>query len=442
MVYVLLMIVLGLQIKGMLSGSSVADDSAGSPAAPSAESDRELALKLENSNLPEPAIEAWERYLDRASLSAVEAGKIRYRMAKLEQQAGRYSAAIGQFYRAEQMLGEEAGDLSRQITMHVRDCMQRLGQYSDLTRAMADRVDMSAGGASTGDGQVVAEIGGEKITVAGADRLITEYIEQLASMQPGLSPEQVDAFKRSVHAQLADPQPKFAQLQQIITSRVLANEARRSGLDESPEFRSQLTSLADRLLASRLIVEEVGERATVTPEDVRRFYDADPDRYSRPADATIAHILCDTEDQALDVIALSQSGASFDDLAKKYSKDDATKDSGGVLAQPVRSDSDHIPSVGVNAALKAIILSSSPDTVLDKPYKSDNGWHVIKVVARTEGESTTFEEVRDLVERDAREARRAEVTAQYLRELQEQAGVKFYPAALTASGDGGQAGDE
>ena len=89
-----------------------------------------------------------------------------------------------------------------------------------------------------------------------------------------------------------------------------------------------------------------------------------------------------------------------------------------------------LPGVGEEESLHAAVMSGQKDKVLGEPYQSDAGWHVVKVVDRTEGKARPFSEVRDAVERDTRAARRSEVTQQYIQELFDAAGVKFYPNAF------------
>ena len=442
LVYVLLVVVAGLQVWSMLGGRPAPIESALGSASGDADAERALALKLEDRNLPQAAIDAWERYIAAAGLDETAEGKIRYRVAKLHQQAKRYQEAVGEYYRAEQLLGDEAGDLSQKMATRVRECLMKLGQYSDLSREMAARAGVSDDDTPLQGRQVVAQIGDEKITVADFDRMLTEQIEQLMAMQVGISDEEADAARRRAHAGFADPQAKAQQLQQFIATRVLAQEARRQGLHESPAFRRQLTDSADRLLAARLMLDEIGRRAMVTPEDAERYYQANKHLYAEPARVSIAHILCDSEQAAREVISKTSDGAYFGELANEYSLDADTKGNGGVIATRVAQEGDYVPGFGRSAELHAAVMAAATNTVLAIPYKSDRGWHVVKVVDRLERKQLSLDEVREEVEQDVRTDRREEVSRQYLRELFEAEGVKFYPAAFAAGGGEESGADE
>ncbi len=388
-----------------------------------------LAQKLEDRNLPIAAIGVWNEYLTTANLPAPDQAKIHYRIGKLHQQADQHQPAIASFYRAESLLADSDDDLARNIARHVRESFQKLGQYADLSREIAQRTDL-AQNTTVDDRQVVAQIADDKITIAEFDRMLTGQIDQLIAMQPGLSATDAATLRKRMHEQFNDPDAKAAELQQLIAHRVLATEARTKDLHQSPAYREQLADFSDRLLATRMMLDEVSRRATVTPQDIQRFYEANKSRYTGNPDVTIAHIVTQTEDEALDVIALAQSGADFADLAQRRSIDETTKDNAGLLDGNVTENSAVVPGLGPNPEAQQRILNTAVDTVVKQPVKSDKGWHVYKIIKRSDPVPPPLEDIQDQVALDTRQARQTEVTQQYLRELFETHNVRFYPNAF------------
>lgn len=396
-----------------------------------AEDHKALAIRLEDKNLLGAAAEAWEGYLREADLSEPEAAKVLLQIGKLKQESGDYQGAIHDYYLAEGLLHDQDEELTRTIALRVRECFRKLGQYDELSREMAERAAGPGGDTSLAGQQVVAAIGDEKITVAEFDRMVRAQIELAVKSQLSLSPEEADAFRQRAHDRLADPQAKARQLRELVIARVLAKEARAQGVGDSPEFRERMIALSDSMLASTLMFNEVSKRATVTPRDVERFFDANKDRYAEPATTTIARILCDTEEQAQEVIARAQEGEPFEDLAKELSTDEATRDSGGVMPQPVREDGDAVPGVGRDAELHGQIWASSPGTVLERPYAAGDAWAVVKIVDHAERVEKSLDEVREQAEYDTRLARQQEVTQQYIDELFKRDKVTLYPEAFS-----------
>ena len=437
---VLLVIVVALQIYGLVRSGSTARQATAEPAGRTAAVDlKAVAMKLEDRNLPAAAADAWRQYLAATALEPLDQARIRYRLGKLQFQGEQYQQAVADLYLAEQLVGDRDDDLARRIAMQVRECLQKMGRYAELTREMAARAtpDADADSPPTAH-QVVAEIGDEKITVADFDRMLRSRLDNSVNAQVGLSPAQADEFRKQMTRELSDPQAKARFLHQMVAGRVLASEAKRAGLDRSPDYRQSLMAFADELLASKLMAEEIAKRATVTPQDAQRFYETEKDRYAEPAKVTLAHVLCASHEMAQEVLEKARAGEDFAALVEQYSADDRTKPSGGRITQPVTRDADVIPGIGRHPDLQGAIWAVDADSVLNEVYQSDAGWHVVKVLDRTERVERSYEEVEDLAERDAREARRREVTQQYLQELFERHDVKLYPDAfLMTSREGG-----
>lgn len=432
-----LVVVVGLQIWSMSRGDrapAVIVQSSIAPGDPEAE--QRLAMKLEDRNLPEASLTAWQRYLSLAPLDSAAEGKVRFRMGKLNQQAERYEHAVAEYYRAEVLLGDQAGELSQKIAVRVRECMRKMGKFSDLSREMAERAGIETDATEQGlsGRQVVAEIGDEKITVADFDRMLTEQIEQMVAMNAGMGGAQAEEIRRQAHARFADPQARMRQLQEFVASRILAEEARKLGLDDSPAYRRQMADLADRLLASQLMMEEVSRRASVTPQDAERYYKANIGAYTEPTQVRIAHVQCGSKEAADEVLAKAKAGEAFGELAKSYSQDESSKDNGGVLEQRVAQAGDYVPVIGRTEELHATVMGAAVGTVLPRVYRSDKGWHVVRIVDRDEGHALPYDEVREEVLQDVTGERSREVSEQYVKQLMESYGVKFYPQAFAAGG--------
>ncbi len=427
---VLFAVVIALLLRRPAAPAKVAPATAGW----SADRQKALAMRLEDRNLHAAAAEAWSRYLAMVDLAPQEAAAIHYRTGKLHQLAERYEDAIASFYQAEALLGEGGGDLSHEINVRVRDCFTKLGQYEDLDRDLAERTAPDADRPTRLTGQqVVAEIGPEKITVADFDRMLQQEIDLAIKGMPGLSDEQTQEIRRRFARQYASPQTRARKLQELVSVKVLARKARADGLDKTPAFRKRLAEMSGMLLANKLLTDEVGRRASVTLDDCKRFYEANKSRYVDPARARIAHIVCKTKAQAAGLIEQVKGGAEFEALAKKHSLDAATKDKGGALGQPVIQSVARVPGVGEDAALRDAIFEAKAGSVLDTPAKGEGGFHVIKVLERTDPRQRGLDEVADLVRADTQQARTREVTEQYIKGLFDEAKVKLYPEAFAAA---------
>lgn len=424
-------VLIALQLRSERSPSAPTSPAAGGW---SAEDQKALAMRLEDRNLHVAAAEAWNRYLGLAGLGAAEAAPIHYRIGKLYQSAEQYQPAIAAYYQAEAMLGQNKGELGHEVNVRVRDCFNRLGQYDDLGRDLTERTAVAGDRHKELTGQqVVAEIGPEKITLADFDRLIQQEVDLAIKAMPGLSPDQIEQIRRQYLQQYATSQARTRKLQELVAVKVLARKARAEGLDKGPDFRKRLMEMSDMLLANRLLGDEIGRRATSTVDDYKRYYEANKALYVQPGEARIAQILCPTEEQAAKLIKELGQGAKFEDLAQKHSQDEATRTKGGAIETPVSQASRRMPGIGELPDLHEAIFKAKAGSVLDKAFKGKTGYHIVKVLERTESRQLSLDEAADRVREDTQRARTQEVTEQYIQSMFTESKVKLYPEAFAGT---------
>src|SRR5579863_342626 len=158
-----------------------------------------------------------------------------------------------------------------------------------------------------------------------------------------------------------------------------------------PEKRSTRYALLD--------VSKLRERTQVSDDALRAYYNAHIDQYKVENRVHAEHILFKTigktdaeiaeiRQKAADVLKKARSGANFEDLAKKYSEDDATKPKGGDLGWIVEGQT--VPEFQQTAF-------SLPKGSISDLVKTQYGFHIIKVLDRETAHTKTFEEVRDTI---------------------------------------------
>ena len=161
-----------------------------------------------------------------------------------------------------------------------------------------------------------------------------------------------------------------------------------------------------------LTPEALSAKITVTPEEVKKQYDASAAQYTAPEERSAAHILIpvapDAKDDAKaaarkladEVYAKAKANpAKFADLAREYSKDPGSAQQGGDLG-----------SFGRGSMVKpfedAVFAANTGDLLA--PVQSEFGWHVIKVPGARAGHTRPFEEVRAQIETDLKKQKAAQ----------------------------------
>lgn len=194
-----------------------------------------------------------------------------------------------------------------------------------------------------------------------------------------------------------------------VTSKLITEEAQKTGLENSGAFKEQLADMKEQLLQKLFILEKIKELAPETA--VRERYDAFVKEQSQKEEIKARHILVSTEKEANEITEELKKGGNFEEIAKKRSAD-SSKDKGGDLGyfsrgQMVKSFED------AAFALKVGEVSA--------PIKSDFGWHIIKVEDRRKMAVPSYEEMKEKLQTDIGQ----KAVQDYISTLQNNAHIEY-----------------
>jgi peptidyl-prolyl cis-trans isomerase C len=395
----------------------------------SAEQIKELAAKLSQRNLYNQAAGTWKDYIAGSDLTNTERARALFQVGMSLEKAGLYADAIEFYYRSEAV--EKLDDLASQINQHIKECFEKLGKFSALRYELMDRTSINK--AQQAGGKVVAEIGAEKITQADLDAQIENALDnQLSSIAAFMSTEQLNEQKKKMLEQYQNPQAKQQFLQSWLAQEILYREALEKKLTEKPEVKKLLNELAQGLLSQQLLNEQLASKINITQTDLETYYEANKEKFLEPARAKISHILVNEEQQAKDIVERIKNGEDFGELAKELSKDETTKENGGVIDLDVIEGSD-VPVIGdVNDLNEKIFTAESP-VLLDEPVKTEKGWEVIKVDSKESQRQKTFDEVQQQVMMMLSNQKRQDVQQEFIRQMMDKYNVIIHTSVLAPS---------
>lgn len=191
---------------------------------------------------------------------------------------------------------------------------------------------------------IAAVVNGEKITIA----------------------EMKDAYEQNpqIKAQASFEDFYSQALDIMVNSKLALQAATKANIQATPEYQKQLADLQDEVARQVYIEKQV--EAKVTDEKIKEVYNEYLAKFKAEKEVKAKHILVEEEKLAKDIIAqLDGKKASFDDLAKKYSKDQA--DLGYFTAEVM------VPEFSQAA------MAMEPGTYSKEPVKTQFGYHVILV---------------------------------------------------------------
>ena len=181
-----------------------------------------------------------------------------------------------------------------------------------------------------------------------------------------------------------NPEGRKLMLDQLVGNKLLLLDARRNLLEADPEFKAQLNRLRESLLIN-FAGSKVIDAVKVSDEEIKEYYDANPEQFTQGKSVNASHILVDTEEKALELIKQIEDGADFAELAREHSSC-PSKEQGGSLGDFTQGQM--VPE------FDKAVFAMEVGEVTKTPVQTQFGYHLIKLNAKTEERVAEFDTVK------------------------------------------------
>lgn len=235
------------------------------------------------------------------------------------------------------------------------------GCTTENTASSAGKVDMN-------DPHLVAVVGGEKIMDTDIEALLNEIPEQ-------------------ARQRYASVEGKREFVQSLAEIKMLSLEAKKQGIDQSPDVKRKIDFMGDQMLA-RELAENTVDKIAISDEEISGYYNDNKEQFSTGPRVKLRHILVDSESEAKAVLARLKKGEDFSALAREESKCPSSQQ-GGDLGWATRGMM--VPEFE-NAAF-ALKKGQMSDAV-----KSSFGYHVIMCDDVEAAKQLSLEDARNAIE--------------------------------------------
>jgi len=170
----------------------------------------------------------------------------------------------------------------------------------------------------------------------------------------------------------------------------------------------------------QLIINKFKDKLTshvkVSEDEIKKYYEENKEMFELPSpEIRASHILVDTEEEAREILAKIRGGADFAELAKQYSKDTATKDSGGDLGYFAKGK--------MSQEFDEVAFALNPGEVSDV-VKTEDGYHIIKVTGKRT--SLSLEDAREYIKYKLESDKKEEEISKYLEKWEKQSKIEKY----------------
>ncbi len=228
----------------------------------------------------------------------------------------------------------------------------------------------------------------------------------------------------ALREQFISPNGQREFVQAVLAKRLLAAEARRRGLNETPEVKEQVVELEERLAIQALLAEAERAKGPPTEAALKAYFEAHQREFRSPTKVRVSRVLLRGKgsDKALRARAeaIRARALKKEPLSKLVALGEGPETTqGGDLGWITEATDDETTAA---LSLRVGDVSRVVDT--------SSGLSVLVCTEREEARDATFEETRQLVVGRYAPVQQRKVFDELVSRLKEQAHVTFNTAAL------------
>jgi hypothetical protein len=246
--------------------------------------------------------------------------------------------------------------------------------------------------------------------------------------------DRMDEFER---LRYQSPERRKMLLDQMIDTELLAQEAKRRGLDKRPDTQERLRQiLRDALLEKARA--DLPPPAEIPEPEVRAYYEAHKTEFDDPERRRIADIVVGSRAQGETVLAKAKTAkpAEWGKLVEQYSLDKSPSAAGmpselagdvGIVTAPgTANDTTHVP----DALRAAVFKIGELGGVYPEVVEADGKFHIVRLAGKTDARRRTYQEAERSIRVALVQDKIRQREDKLEQELRKRFPVKVNPAAL------------
>lgn len=290
-------------------------------------------------------------------------------------------------------------------------------------------------GILAGCGDSVAKVNGENITQGQLDKIVNLYVSQ-AQQTYGSDPRQDTEFMKEI---------RTAAINSLVEQTLLIQEAKKRGMEATDqEVSDQIAAFKEasgdegyqsflkasgmteedfnaemynQILVSELY-EKTMEPVSVTAEEIKQYYEDNPQNFGNLREIRVSHILVATKEEAQNLIKRVKAGDDFGELAREFSTEPSAKVTSGDLGF-VSEETSFVPE------FKTAALKLKPGEITDEPVATEFGFHVIKAFEERAAKVEPFDKVAEQAEAMTLNNKREIVWTELVEKLRSEGNIKI-----------------
>jgi peptidyl-prolyl cis-trans isomerase C len=290
----------------------------------------------------------------------------------------------------------------------------------------------------------VAVVNGVKISKADYDREVGRYEQQMAMMGQSPNPEQSAEIKDKVLNGLIDRELLYQQSQKegvkvsksevdermnTLQQRFPKQEDLNKALEAMGLTEAGLRSQFEKEMAIKALLEKkFASKVNVNEQEMKKFYDENPDFFKSPERIRASHILVKVEPTASDADK-AKARKKIEEIQKKVKKGDdfasLAKEQSECPSSAKGGDLDFFQRGQMVGPFQDAAFAMKVGDVSDI-VETQFGYHLIKVTDKKEAGKVSFEEAKEKIKDYLEQQKMAQEVTQYVSELRQKAKIEKF----------------
>ena len=213
---------------------------------------------------------------------------------------------------------------------------------------------------------------------------------------------------------------KSMALDQMISEKLLIQEAKNMGLEEDSDVLEQIKKITEQILVQVLIEREILDKIKINDEEILEYYEQNKDSFTEKEQVYLYNILLETEEEAQNVLEQLKAGGDFSEIAKE-------KSTGPSAAQG--GDLGYLAKGTIILEIEEVIFALELEE-LSEVIKTDFGFHILKITEKKPETVKTLEEVKEDIIQILLPNKQNEAFENLLEELKGKAEIEINEEAL------------
>ncbi|RMF93627.1 MAG: hypothetical protein D6734_09710 [Candidatus Schekmanbacteria bacterium] len=203
-------------------------------------------------------------------------------------------------------------------------------------------------------------------------------------------------------------------LQKVIDKQLLVQEGLRIGLDEDEDIQEIIKNSRDSKLVEEFYTNEIVKKVNVSEDEIKDAFEKSKNLYK------VLYILVENEEEGRKALERVNEGEDFEKVASEVSIHES-KARGGKLG--------FVMWGVMNEEIENALLGMKEGEIKG-PFKTEDGWAIVKVTAVEPQDKVEYEKVRDELRNKVYKRKLEKLKKSYFEDLRNKYNVKIYDSMI------------